>query len=346
MFFDRLLKLQSLKFRLLGGTSFAQLYSAERLPLHKFRKDGAMLSPLIAGLLAACGGGGGGVVPLTTIIREDDEGDGAGPQEGPATPSFDFFVYDGVDLNRIQVFDKDGVQVEYDFGDFRSEANSFTATGDLPVTFYGGGGNDTLKGAGGPAHLYGGKGHDTLIGSSNDDVLYGDKGRDVLTGGDGKDVFVAQPIDAAAVKSAVGARGREGSPLSKFYDLVEDFELGKDKIGIFDFKAVQDLAKENDNNIERARQLYWEQLEQRAKVDLKSQLDIMLEDLGYYFKPLRLTKFPGRDDDSGTIHWVLVDENNAKKRGDDTALLMFHGDGFASATIRPIRFSRPMRMTR
>ena len=59
MFFDRLLKLQTLKFRLLGSTSFAQLYSAERLPLRKFRKEGAMLSPLIAGLLAACGGGDG-----------------------------------------------------------------------------------------------------------------------------------------------------------------------------------------------------------------------------------------------------------------------------------------------
>ena len=58
MFFDRLLKLQTLKFGLLGSTSFAQLYSVERLPLRKFRKEGAMLSPLIAGLLAACGGGG------------------------------------------------------------------------------------------------------------------------------------------------------------------------------------------------------------------------------------------------------------------------------------------------
>lgn len=59
MFFDRLFNLTSLKARLLGGTSFTQLYSAERLPLHKFRREGAMLTPLIAGLLAACGGGGG-----------------------------------------------------------------------------------------------------------------------------------------------------------------------------------------------------------------------------------------------------------------------------------------------
>lgn len=75
MFFDRLLKLQTLKFRLLGSSSFTQLYSAERLPLRKFRKEGAMLSPLIAGLLAACGGGGGGVVPIRS------GGDSPGPTE-------------------------------------------------------------------------------------------------------------------------------------------------------------------------------------------------------------------------------------------------------------------------
>ena len=57
MFFDRLFNLTSLKARLLGGTSFTQLYSAERLPLHKFRREGATSTPLIAGLLAACGGG-------------------------------------------------------------------------------------------------------------------------------------------------------------------------------------------------------------------------------------------------------------------------------------------------
>lgn len=75
MFFDRLFTLVSLKSRLLNSTSFSQLYSGERLPLSKFRKEGAMLSPLIAGLLAACGGGGGGPIPgprvteTETIIR-------------------------------------------------------------------------------------------------------------------------------------------------------------------------------------------------------------------------------------------------------------------------------------
>lgn len=90
MFFDCLFTLTPLKARLLGSSSFAQLYSAERLPLHKFRREGAMLSPLIAGLLAACGGGGGGPIPgprttETVIIREDgdDDDDGPGPTGGP-----------------------------------------------------------------------------------------------------------------------------------------------------------------------------------------------------------------------------------------------------------------------
>ena len=62
MFFNHLFSLTTLKNRLLNATSFSQVYSGEKLPLHKFRKEGAMLSPLIAGLLAACGGGGGVVL--------------------------------------------------------------------------------------------------------------------------------------------------------------------------------------------------------------------------------------------------------------------------------------------
>lgn len=74
MFFDRLFTLVSLKSRLMNSSSFSQLYSKERLPLHSFRKEGAMLTPLIAGLLAACGGGGGGgVVPISRPTPTGDD---------------------------------------------------------------------------------------------------------------------------------------------------------------------------------------------------------------------------------------------------------------------------------
>lgn len=101
MFFDHLLKLQSLKFRLLGSTSFAQLYSAEKLPLAKFRKEGAMLSPLIAGLLAACGGGGGdGVVVLSRPVPTEGDGDDQDftihvAQGGPTKDAYIYLDVDG-----------------------------------------------------------------------------------------------------------------------------------------------------------------------------------------------------------------------------------------------------------
>lgn len=107
MFFDRLLKLTSLKSRLLNATSFSQLYSQEKLPLSKFRREGAMLSPLIAGLLAACGGGGGGAVPI-------GGGGGARPR-GEGEDGFTLFVLDGaiegakvfIDINEDGAFTED-----------------------------------------------------------------------------------------------------------------------------------------------------------------------------------------------------------------------------------------------
>lgn len=89
MFFNHLFSLTTLKNRLLNTTSFSQVYSGEKLPLHKFRKEGAMLSPLIAGLLAACGGGGGSVIV-----------GGTGPTDGGGTPdegqgNFTVHVSDG-----------------------------------------------------------------------------------------------------------------------------------------------------------------------------------------------------------------------------------------------------------
>ncbi len=108
MFFDRLLKLTTLKTRLLSGTSFSQLYSQEKLPLRKFRKEGAMLSPLIAGLLAACGGGGGGIIPIGGAAPREGDGDGTGSGETP-TSSFSFYVLDGaIEGADVQVLNADG----------------------------------------------------------------------------------------------------------------------------------------------------------------------------------------------------------------------------------------------
>ena len=246
MFFDRLFTLTSLKARLLGSSSFAQLYSAERLPLHKFRREGAMLSPWIAGLLAACGGGG----------------------------------------------------------------------------------NDVLRAANGPAQLFGGKGDDELFGGPARDVLYGDEGRDNLTGNGGSAIFVAQPISDAILDN-------DRSLLkSKFYDFVEDFKIGEDKIGIVDFSRIDELAKQHDYDYGAARAAYFENLEKRADEASKTQMALMLDDLGFYFQLLNPP--PEFDIPTGDkqLYWSLIDRNrvdpnDSNAQRDDTALLLFRSAKFS-----------------
>ncbi|MBL6761560.1 MAG: hypothetical protein ISQ19_02565 [PS1 clade bacterium] len=91
MFFDRLFKLQSLKFHLLGSTSFVQ--NAQQFSPGKFRKEGAMLSPLIAGLLAACGSGSSDYTVL--VLRDGPGSTEGGDRELPPQPDFTVSVADG-----------------------------------------------------------------------------------------------------------------------------------------------------------------------------------------------------------------------------------------------------------
>ena len=83
MFYDRLLLITSLKSRLLSSSSFSQLYTSEKLPLRKFRREGLSLTPLIAGLLAACGGGTT-YVPIGDTPPGGTGGTGTGTGTGTA----------------------------------------------------------------------------------------------------------------------------------------------------------------------------------------------------------------------------------------------------------------------
>lgn len=112
MFYDRLLKISSLKIRLLASTSFAPLHSFQKLPLAKLRREGLTLTPLIAGLLAACGGSTK-YVPVGDVVlvpSGDGSGDGSdGGSGGPfAASDFTVHVTDGT-IEGAQVFiDNDG----------------------------------------------------------------------------------------------------------------------------------------------------------------------------------------------------------------------------------------------
>lgn len=76
-------------------------------------------------------------------------------------------------------------------------------------------GNDILEGGQGNDLLDGGKGNDKLYGGFGDDILIGGEGNDILVGGEGSDQFIF----------------KYGYSLLKGeFDVIEDFEVSKDKI--------------------------------------------------------------------------------------------------------------------
>jgi len=89
-------------------------------------------------------------------------------------------------------------------------------------TISGGFGNDRLGGKGGNDTLYGDEGDDQLWGDHGDDLLWGGLGNDTVTGGQGNDTFVV----------GVG----QGT------DLIADFNIGQDLIGLVNGLEVSQLS--------------------------------------------------------------------------------------------------------
>ena len=124
---------------------------------------------------------------------------------------------------------------------------------------FGGAGNDTINGGSEADRLAGNEGDDVLIGGSGDDKLFAGAGSDILAGGSGKDrLFGDEDRDILIGDSGndflageagndvlMGVTGRdvlvggEGADLFVFgvgdgNDLIRDFEVGVDKIGLVD----------------------------------------------------------------------------------------------------------------
>jgi 2',3'-cyclic-nucleotide 2'-phosphodiesterase (5'-nucleotidase family) len=92
----------------------------------------------------------------------------------------------------------------------------------------GGAGDDKLSGFGGDDQILGGAGDDELSGGAGDDLLDGGTGNDVVYGGSGADTFV------------IGVR--EG------IDVIRDFELGTDLIGLEGGLTFGDLTVTQNRN--------------------------------------------------------------------------------------------------
>ena len=97
---------------------------------------------------------------------------------------------------------------------------------------------DQLRGKQGADYLYGNKGKDSLFGGYGADVLQGGPGADQLHGKGGKDLLYGDN----GKDQATGDAGQDIFILSRGKDVITDFTLGQDSIGLgyaVDLKAVQ-----------------------------------------------------------------------------------------------------------
>ena len=132
-------------------------------------------------------------------------------------------------LGNDQIVGNDGDNVLR--GDLNQRNPGSALDGDDVIL--GGAGNDRIGGKGGDDLLFGGEGDDAIWGDDGDDVLRGGLGNDTLTGdnfsgGSGADIFIL----------AAG----EGM------DMIMDFEVGIDLIGLADGLSFEDLSLGQSGN--------------------------------------------------------------------------------------------------
>ncbi len=90
----------------------------------------------------------------------------------------------------------------------------------LPVTVFGGAGNDRIRAGGGDSVLVGGDGDDSLVGGTGRDVLIGGAGRDTLGGGGADDIVIGGSTAFDANVEALRLIGREWVANRPFADRV------------------------------------------------------------------------------------------------------------------------------
>jgi len=134
-------------------------------------------------------------------------------------------------------------------------------------------GNDSLLGGKGKDDLWGGEGNDCLVGGQDADWIAGQAGDDILLGGRGNDILYS----GNGNDTLIGGLGRDylsslNNGLSSFKtsgsnlyvlqlesgvtdinksDIIADFEVGLDRIGLSDGLTVNDVVLENLTNVLR-----------------------------------------------------------------------------------------------
>ncbi len=93
----------------------------------------------------------------------------------------------GLHINRFNLSDISKVRVNARDGNDKVFVDAVGV--DLPITAFGGNGDDLMQGGGVNDILHGGDGNDTLEGRAGPDSLFGGIGNDLLFGGDGVDTL-------------------------------------------------------------------------------------------------------------------------------------------------------------
>jgi Ca2+-binding RTX toxin-like protein len=102
--------------------------------------------------------------------------------------------------------------------------------------------SDIVKGSKGNDYLYGDKGGDILKGGKGADVLQGGRGKDELSGGGGKDIIYGGNSD----DEISGNGGKDIFVLSRGKDIITDFKVGTDAIGLV-YALDLKLKQKGDN---------------------------------------------------------------------------------------------------
>lgn len=154
-----------------------------------------------------------GIEDTATLEILENEGD------GPPTPTLNnTIVGTPGDDTLVGTVDNDAILA------FAGNDSLNGVSGDN--IFIAGPGDDTLTGGIGNETLYGGSGDDLIYGRAGDDILVGDSGRDILLGGQGSDTFVLPT---------------EGVTDRAFADVLVDFSVGQDRIGLMGGLSENDL---------------------------------------------------------------------------------------------------------
>ncbi|MBO9446169.1 fasciclin domain-containing protein [Ruegeria sp. R14_0] len=140
----------------------------------------------------------------------------------------------------------DGVLLPISVTDILNQKNTDFILGDDSDEFYfTGRGQDFVHGGGGRDVINTGKGNDVALGGAGDDVLFGGRGKDTLRGDEGDDTIFggrgSDVIDGGADDDILfGGRGKDSFVFENGDgdDLILDFQVGKDKIDLSDYKGI------------------------------------------------------------------------------------------------------------